>query len=245
MAGAKEPGPELRAERRFWRRHALWPAVFFAVSLAMVFAWHLDLRVANAFFFNRTANEWIGAHTWWAVDFIHTGGAWLVRGMGGAALLALVLSFLLKRLRDWRRGAGYIVLSLALVPSIVGGLQRVTNVDCPWNLEGYGGDRPYVSLFGDRPDELPRTACYPGSHASSGFALMAFYFLFLVTRPRIARGYLAGAVLIGTVFSLGQQSRGAHFLSHDLTSAAIAWFVVLALWRLMLAPRRAPDLAGS
>jgi membrane-associated PAP2 superfamily phosphatase len=48
---------------------------------------------------------------------------------------------------------------------------------------------------------------------------------------------LAGGLLIGTVFALGQQARGAHFLSHDLTSAAIVWYVLLGLYLVMFARR--------
>ena len=76
--------------------------------------------------------------------------------------------------------------------------------------------------------------CFPGSHASTGFALMAFYFVLFDTRPRLARVLLAAAVALGTIFSVGQQARGSHFLSHDLTSAALAWFELLGLWWLLL-----------
>jgi membrane-associated PAP2 superfamily phosphatase len=41
---------------------------------------------------------------------------------------------------------------------------------------------------------------------------------------------LAAAIAVGVAFSIGQEARGAHFLSHDLTSAAIAWFVGLGLY---------------
>ncbi|MSQ92788.1 MAG: phosphatase PAP2 family protein [Gammaproteobacteria bacterium] len=202
---------------------------------AIVILGQLDLHIADEFFFSPLANNWIGAHTWWAVDLIHTGGGWFVRMIGLAALITLVSGFWLPRLRRWRRDTAYLTLAMILVPTVVGAMQLVTNVDCPWNLDRYGGDRPYVSLLADRPDDLPRSACFPGSHSSSGFSLMAFYFLLFGPRPRMASWFLAGAVLIGTIFSLGQQSRGAHFLSHDLASAAIAWFLLLALWRLLLA----------
>ena len=41
---------------------------------------------------------------------------------------------------------------------------------------------------------------------------------------------LAAAIAVGIAFSIGQEARGAHFLSHDLTSAAIVWFVQLGLY---------------
>lgn len=233
--------PDDDARRQFWSSHALWPAVMFAGLLAIVILGHLDLRVADEFFFNRPANAFIGAHSWWANRLIHTDGIWIARLIGLAALVTLVSGFWSPRLRRWRRDAAYLTLALILVPSVVGALQIVTNVVCPRDLDRYGGDRPYVELLADRPDELPRAACYPGSHASAGFSLMAFSFQLLGRRPRVARWCLAGAVLVGMTFSIGQQSRGAHFLSHDLTSAAIAWFLLLALWRWLLAGPCGPD----
>ena len=41
---------------------------------------------------------------------------------------------------------------------------------------------------------------------------------------------LSLAVGIGAVFGFGQEVRGAHFISHDLWSAFIVWFVELALY---------------
>ncbi len=231
---------EDRKRHLFWRRHLLWPAACFFALFTVVVLGHLDLRIADEFFFSRPANQWIGAHTWWAVDLIHTGGGWFVRLVGLATLVILVLGFWQPCLRRWRRDAVYLALALILVPSVVGVLQQLTNMDCPWHLDRYGGDRPYTGLLADRPDDLPRSACYPGAHSSSGFALMGFYFLSLGRRPRIARWLLAGGVLLGTIFSIGQQARGAHFLSHDLASAAIAWLLLLALWRLLLAPPPQP-----
>jgi len=213
----------------------LLPGIFFVVVYAVVMLGELDLRIADTYFFSRTDNDWIGSHSWWAYDLIHTGGSWLIRLVGLAALSILMLGYWLPRLRRWRRDAAYLALGLILVTSSVAALKQVTNVDCPWNLDRYGGERPYVSLLADRPDELPRARCYPGSHSSSGFALMAFYFLLHDRRPRLARWCLGGAVLVGTIFSIGQQARGAHFLSHDLASAAIAWCLLFALWELVFA----------
>jgi membrane-associated PAP2 superfamily phosphatase len=216
------------------------PGVLFAVALA--FAGPVDLRIADSWFYDPAAKAWIGAHAWWAVDLIHTGGGWFIRMVG---LIALVIAFAglrMQRLRPLCRSAAFVAAALILCPAVVGGLKQFTNVDCPRDLERYGGSRPYVSLFGERPDELPRARCYPGSHASSGFALMSFYFALRGRRPRLARGALAASVGIGLAFSLGQQARGAHFLSHDLASAAIAWLVLLALHRWLL-ESAAPDRA--
>ena len=240
IADADKPPPDAGATDAFWRRHALWPALLIGAAFVVLRATDLDLRLADRFFYSTAIHDWIGAGTWWAFDLIHTGGAWLVRAIGIAALLTFLLGFRLPKLRRWRLDAAYLTLALILVPSVVGALQIVTNVDCPRDLDLYGGNRPYVGLFADRPDGLPRAKCFPGSHASSGFALMAGYFMLRDRRQRAARWSLAGAILLGVVYSFGQESRGAHFLSHDLASAAIAWFLSLALWQVMLRRRTGP-----
>jgi membrane-associated PAP2 superfamily phosphatase len=128
---------------------------------------------------------------------------------------------------------------MLLATLIVGGLKAVTNVDCPWDLAGFGGHNDYFALFADRPDALKRAQCFPGAHASSGFALFCFYFVFRDRSRRLARWMLAAAITVGIAFSIGQEARGAHFLSHDLTSAAIVWFVQLGLYAWFIRRTRA------
>jgi membrane-associated PAP2 superfamily phosphatase len=220
--------------QRFWVRHALIPGVVLVAALAAVAIWRLDVRFADAWFYDHVDGIWLGADTWWAVGLIHTGGSWLVRVAGLAALGTLTASFWQVRLASLRRAAAFLVAGLLICPAAAGALKQVTNVDCPRDLRYYGGTRPYVGLLGDRPDALPRAHCYPGAHASSGFALMSFYFVMLGPRPKLARRVLAATILIGAVFSVGQQARGAHFLSHDLASATLAWFLLLILYRPLL-----------
>jgi hypothetical protein len=38
------------------------------------------------------------------------------------------------------------------------------------------------------------------------------------------------SLAVGTLFAFGQEARGAHFLSHDVCSAFVAWFVALATY---------------
>jgi membrane-associated PAP2 superfamily phosphatase len=47
---------------------------------------------------------------------------------------------------------------------------------------------------------------------------------------RLAGWALTIALAVGVAFSIGQEARGAHFLSHDLTAAALVWFVQLLLY---------------
>lgn len=223
--------------RQFWRTHAVLPGVGFAAVLALVAAFDLDRTISHALYFDSVSGQWLGggAGMWWARDVIHTGGRSLVRLVAGVVLVAWIATFFIERLRPWRRHAAFAFLAVALSIGLVGGLKAITNVDCPWDLAEFGGDRPYVTLFADRPDSLPHAQCFPGAHASSGFALVFAYFLLRGRSRRAARRALAGAVVLGVIFSIGQEARGAHFVSHDVTAAAIVWFTQLLLYARILA----------
>jgi membrane-associated PAP2 superfamily phosphatase len=225
--------PDAESWPSFWRRHLWWPLLGFTLCLAALEVFSLDRALAREWFYNTFTGQWLGdGHgQWWARGLLHSGGRWAVRGVAAAALAVWSLSFAVPVLREWRRPAGFIALSMLLATGIVGLLKAVTNVDCPWDLAGFGGSHPYVALFADRPDALARVQCFPGAHSSSGFALTGFYFAFRDRSRRLARSALLGAIAVGIAFSIGQEARGAHFLSHDLTSAAIVWFVQLAMYR--------------
>ncbi|MEO8063481.1 MAG: phosphatase PAP2 family protein [Pseudomonadota bacterium] len=220
---------------RDWRALVLWPSVVLLVMFAVLVLGGFDRPIANGLFYS-AEHGWLGAGSgdWWAHGLIHSAGRWVARAAGFAALAAWLLSFKVARLAPWRRETLYVFVAIVISTALVGTLKAVSNVDCPWDLAGFGGERPYVALFADRPDFLPRAKCFPGAHSSSGFALMSLYFALRGRRRRIARWALALGLGVGLAFSIGQEARGAHFLSHDLISAALVWWVLLALYAWML-----------
>lgn len=204
---------------RFWIAHGALPGAAFVLMLFAIGSFQLDARIAEALFYDREAHAWIGAHTWWAEAWIHTGGRNVVRAIVLAALAVLVGGYFTPRLRPWRKSSLFVVLAIVLSTGIVGILKQVTNVDCPWSLAVYGGT-PSPS----------GAACFPGAHSSSGFALMCCYFLLRERTPLASRVALIAGFGVGALFAFGQEARGAHFLSHDLTSAALVWYVQLGLY---------------
>ena len=225
--------PPLQPISRFWLWHGVVPGVAFGALAYAIGRWDLDMRIARSWAY--VAGEgWIGAGRWWSNSLIHSGGHALVWLVVLIAIATFMASFVSARHRSHRRGSLYIVLGIALTTGVVGLLKSQSNIDCPWSLQDSGGTKPYVAIFGDRPDGLASAACFPGAHSSSGFALMGLYFLLRDRKRRTAGWALAGAILTGCVFAFGQEARGAHFFSHDLTSAAIAWCVLLALYVAML-----------
>lgn len=236
----------MEVDQRFWLQHAVWPLLLFLLFAATAATTSLDASIEHAWAFDAQLGRFIGTGPgeWWARELIHGGGGGLVRGLGTLLLLSWVASFAVATLRPWRRPAGFLVLSIALGTGTVSLLKETTNVACPQALTGFGGQRPYVHLLETRPPALPHARCFPGGHSSSGFALLALYFLYLGRSRRLARASLALALLVGGVFAFGQEARGSHFLSHDVWSAAIVWFACLSTYTLLYRGK-VWDTAGS
>jgi membrane-associated PAP2 superfamily phosphatase len=220
--------------RRFWFWHAIVPLALF-VALTLMFHWlPIDVTFARDWAYDTVHGRWLGRGHWWAEGLIHTDGRIAILLVIAGLLVTLVLSLKVARLRTWRSTTAYLLAAILLGWGLVGGLKEVTNVPCPWSLQGFGGERPHVGLFDARPPDFGPAKCFPGAHSGSGFALFAFYFAFRDRRPRRALLALAIAAATGAVFAFGQEARGAHFLSHDLTSMFLVWFVSLGtyhVWR--------------
>ncbi len=118
-----------------------------------------------------------------------------------------------------RLAAGTLLAALAV--SLLKGLSPAS---CPWDLHDYGGLARYASHWTLRPDG-GSGHCFPAGHASSGFAFLSGYFAFREVDAPVARAWLAAALGVGLLFGLGQQLRGAHFMSHTLWTAWICWVV--------------------
>ena len=130
-----------------------------------------------------------------------------------------------------RRGLWLAVLVIATVPALAGLGKKYTNVFCPSEVRRYGGDVAYAKLCepfpaDDRPER--KGGCFPAGHASGGFALMGL--LAVRASRRWRHGIITLGLGLGWWMGLYQTLKGAHYLSHTLTTMLVAWLVVL-LWR--------------
>ncbi len=210
--------------------HAVLPGLAFVAIAALFAMTDLDRTLAHAWAFDATLGVFRARGAWWSTNLVHDGGRHLVWAIWLATIGTYVASFVIDDWRAYRRPALFTFVAIALATLAVNVLKALSNVDCPWDLIDFGGALPYVPFFADRPNALPSAACFPGSHSSSGFALVAFYFALQERWPRAARVALLSALAVGAVFAFAQEARGAHFLSHDLWSAFIVWFVELGLY---------------
>ena len=173
-------------------------------------------------------------HAFWAEQLLHRGGIWLVSAVAATTLACLLGSGLSRRLRTYWRESAYVLTCIALTTGVVALLKQTTHMDCPWDMALYGGDRPYVHLFGWRPFNLAVGHCFPGGHSSGAFSLVALALVLARHRRREAGPVLVACLLLGLCYAVTQWLRGAHFPSHDLWSAFIAWCVACGMAPLML-----------
>lgn len=91
----------------------------------------------------------------------------------------------------YRRSARLIVtmLLIGIGPLVVGILKATSAHSCPWDLIEYGGKAMSFPLFGAVPALPGPGRCFPGGHASSGFAVMALFSCFI----RSVRAWPGGA----------------------------------------------------
>jgi len=160
---------------------------------------------------------------------IHMGGKYLSEALWLAAFATWWIASRVPAVTAIREPLSRLLLSTVVATVLVSVLQPLFAMDCPWDIIGYGGSRPYLTLFEARPSGLHAAACFPSGHASSGYCWIALYFFFADVAPRWRfRGLLFGLAL-GFVFGLGQQLRGAHFASHDVASLLVCWLSALTL----------------
>jgi membrane-associated PAP2 superfamily phosphatase len=121
----------------------------------------------------------------------------------------------------------WIFVAMLVSTSAISILKHLSMHSCPWDLLAYGGTQPRIPLFGNLPAAAKMGHCFPGGHASGGFALIAIYFGFRDSLPKLARVGLMLGLIFGFAMGWGQMMRGAHFMSHNLWTAWVIWMILL------------------
>ncbi|GAB3247626.1 phosphatase PAP2 family protein [Chitinimonas naiadis] len=200
-----------------------------AVGLVLLFTFtRLDYLLADRYYLS--PGHFSGAGNWWLETFSHV----LVKRAGLFILLLVWLRVLCGRFvpawapnqRRWLA----VALAMSLAPATVSLLKPLSGVQCPWDLQRYGGLAwDHISWLTQQVG-VRRGGCFPAGHATSGFGFFGLVLLFLGRSPRKAA--ITGAVVLvaGLLLGWGQQMRGAHFFSHTLWSAWVCWAVCLAVY---------------
>lgn len=200
--------------------------VFGLMATGLLFIWlsrneQLDWAISN-YWYDAASHSFPWQNNYW-LDLINH--RLLKISVITGAVLALIWGI-------YRRNVRLIVamLLIGIGPLVVGVLKATSAHSCPWDLLEYGGKAMSFPLFGATPAFPGPGRCFPGGHASSGFALMALFFLFYPQRPRLAYWCWLGGITLGMLMGFGQIMRGAHFLSHNLWAGWWVWFSQLAVY---------------
>lgn len=208
-----------------------WPLLAFLAANLLLVVLGGDRWIADGLF-AAEGGRWALQDSIVTTTLIHIGGKRLSALAWVAVVAAVLLAWRVPRLRAYRdpllRLAGAVLLSTALVSV----LKHLTHMDCPWDMQGYGGLRPYLDLFDPRPSGLRSSGCFPAGHASAGYAWVALYFFARAVAPRWRWRALWVGLGAGLLFGVSQQLRGAHFLSHDAWTLMLCWLSAVLVHRL-------------
>lgn len=214
-------------------------------GLAVIAAWELmgwDLPLSRLFggtlgFALRDA--------WFTDTLLHSGG----RALAALTLVVLAADLFHSSGRGPARARraywfAVIVIALTLVPA----LKRLSLTSCPWSLAEFGGTVAYVPHWLLGTGDGGPGHCFPSGHAVSAFAFFGLYFLWRPVWPGRARLAAAAVVTLGALYGFAQLARGAHFASHTMWSAWLAWTICVvaqAFSRTSFARREVPEAASA
>lgn len=212
-----------------WRAQFVWSLLLTLLLLLLFSLFDIDRTVSDALFQadDRFPFQNSESFEYWC--------HWLPRKLAALAFFTIVVIAVVPRRgvswRHWHVPMWLGIVAMLIATSLVGGLKATTGNFCPIHFERYGG-MVTETYFGPWPYYISAAGkCWPAGHASNGLAFTALFFSFhMAGYPRLAKGALWSALVFGNVLGLSQVIRGQHFLSHQIWSMAICWFVPLSLF---------------
>jgi membrane-associated PAP2 superfamily phosphatase len=215
-----------------YRRVALINLIGLALS-ALLFTWiarsgTLDFWIEQRFF-DPLSNSFPLKNAKYLVFFGHT----LLKDITSLGLVIAIMAALasswVEMLRPWRRTLTAFCLMAGGAALAVQQIKEGSVHACPWDLAMYGGHDAWFPLFDRVSAAIELGRCWPGGHASGGFAIIAGYFALRTQQPQWARRVLILGLSLGTIMGGVQMLRGAHFLSHNLWSLWFVWATCFAI----------------
>ena len=191
-------------------------------SLLLLLAWDASsLDLAMARWFGTASGFPMESHWLWR-GLLHDDMHWPPWLLELALLAAVFRPFgTLKQLALARRLQLALGTLVALL--VISTLKMHSHTSCPWDLREFGGVATHVSHWAWGVRDGGSGSCFPAGHAAAGFAFLGGFFVFRQVLPRTAMRWLAGALVVGFIFGLAQQVRGAHYMSHTLWTAWVCW----------------------
>ncbi len=215
--------PESSAQKNFWHL-LLWTIV----SLTALILWDasgMDRALAHVF---GGSQGFPLRSNWFLVQVMHEDARRLAWALVLVLVFAIWWPFWVLRTTSRPERLQLAITTLAAV-ALVTSIRYASATSCPWDLNEFGGVARYVSHWTWGLADGGAGKCFPGGHASAGFAFVGGYFALRRSQPHAARVWLACALCAGTVLGFAQQMRGAHFQSHTLWTGWLCWICAWAV----------------
>jgi membrane-associated PAP2 superfamily phosphatase len=232
-----------RALARWGDPHLLW-ALALAPMLALLFEATPVDRVLIGMYFDTSSHSFPLRDDLFLQGVMHSGMKLLVTGIAFTVFGAFLMTWLLPEWITHRRRLLWVTLGMAGGSLLVSLLKHGSAQHCPWDLAAFGGYAPFHGLFDRLPTGTAPGRCFPGGHASGGFALLAFYFGLKDSHRRAAFAFLAAGFASGMAMGWAQMMRGAHFLSHNAWAGWVVW-MYLAVLHAVFPPVSPPECRSS
>lgn len=135
------------------------------------------------------------------------------------------LTPLLRFSAEHRRDFLFVVVAFALSTTVIHYLKSHTSVYCPVETTLYGGAQLRMEWYENFTwfDKAGDGRCWPSGHASSGFTLLALYFVARRYRWQHARKLLVAILLVGFVYGTTRVLQGWHYMSHTFWAGIFVW----------------------
>ncbi len=211
-----------------WHLAAALLGLGLAVAGYVSHAYGVDMRISG----------WIYTHysgfprdRFFLKAVMHDGVRNIVAGI--FILLGAMVAFDIFSPRVWmekhRHSLHVFLICAAVFIGGVAALKSVTAPACPWDMAAFGGVRQaitYADVF--RTESFGNGRCFPAGHSTSGYVWLGLPFVFGLQGRSFAVVVLS-VLPAGLSLSAVQILRGAHFLSHELTTLGIALVVFSVL----------------
>ncbi|MDD1015506.1 phosphatase PAP2 family protein [Pseudomonas rubra] len=236
------------SRRAFYMNNLGLPLLLAALVFLMFDLTNLDRLISNLLL-DPLSGQFPLLHNQWFEKVTHKWPRILPNWTGEMAVIGLLLSFIWPRfaaypqampsrtLEKWRiapalrfttryrRDLLFVVVAFTLCTTVIHYLKSHTSVYCPVETTLYGGAQLHQEWFENFTwlDKAGAGRCWPGGHASSGFTLLAVYFVALRHRWAHARKLLVAVLVLGLVYGTARVLQGWHYMSHTFWAGIFVW----------------------
>lgn len=215
----------------YLQKSMVWLSISLLLILLVGQYTNLDLIIQD-YYYDNAQKIFPWDKTWFAYYFMHDYvKAFIIRS--GQLLLLIMFIDVVKpwpKISDFARvRLRFVALSSLLVPAAVRTVKSFSVLHCPFEIDRYGGDAPFIRLLDNIPELMKAGHCFPAGHATTGLWLASICIFWLPHDTKKASIAFFAGLSIGFILGWVQQMRGHHFLFHTLWSSWIASLVIVML----------------